>query len=152
MRKSRLSKLYILKIIFIRLVLILILNFLYIHFNFLIPEKFNHLSLIIMEIINYIAMIIVIILPLIEYFAYSYEISEEYIEINYGVIFRNYVYMPMEHLKYAVIIRDPIDYLLGLSRVNVYSPARKRTVKGLKYGRAKEICKIIRKKSLGKEK
>ncbi|MGL5615121.1 MAG: PH domain-containing protein [Sarcina sp.] len=152
MRKSRLSKLYIIKIIFIRLIFVLLLNFIYISLNFLIPENLNQILLIIMKIIDYIAIIVIFILPLIEYFAYRYEITEEYIEINYGVIFRNYVYMPMEHLKYAVIIRDPLDYLLGISRVNVYSPAKKRTVKGLKYNRAKEICQLIRKKSLENEK
>lgn len=152
MRAGKLSKLYILKIIILRLVCIELVNFSYLYFNHLIPKKLTIIALRSIEALNIVAIFIVFLLPIIEYFAYRYEITDDYIEINYGIIFRNYVYIPMENIKYAIITRDPIDYLLGLSKINIYTPARKRAIRCLTYKKAKEVCRAIRIKSMVVEK
>lgn len=148
MRKYKLSKLYILKIIIVRFFSLQIINILYGTFNQLIPHRFSMIAFRAVEVMNFLGLVIIFIFPIIEYFAYNYEITEEYIQINYGVFFRNHIYIPMEHVKYAIIIRDPIDYFLGLSRINIYTPARKRSIRCLNYSMAKDVCKAIRLKSM----
>lgn len=152
MRKYRLSKLYILKIIILRFFSLQIINILYVSFNHFIPYRFSFIILLALKIINIFGAFIIFVLPIVEYFAYNYEISEEYIEINYGVIFRNHVYIPMKNIKYAIITRDPIDYCLGLSKINIYTPARRRAIRCLSYSMAKDVCKTIRLKSMVNEK
>ena len=87
MRKYKLSKLYILKIIIVRFFSLQIINILYGTFNHLIPQKFSMLAFRAVEAMNFLGLVIIFIFPIVEYFAYNYEITEEYIQINYGVFF-----------------------------------------------------------------
>ncbi|MGL5576049.1 MAG: PH domain-containing protein [Sarcina sp.] len=132
MKGHRLDKRYILKIMLNRLIVTIILNIVYFVGKTKLPnEKFEIYIATALYIINIIATFVIVIMPFIEFWAYKYFISSDAIEIRYGVIFRKSVYIPRENIKYIIAVKDPIDRLLMISSLKIYTTAGHRIIKAL---------------------
>ncbi|HAT4313084.1 TPA: PH domain-containing protein [Clostridium perfringens] len=132
--KYKLSKLFIIKSIILRF-LIFSLLYLVLMFGFYrlkIFSSFNQLS----EVINnnlwilhssiiVIFIISVIICPIIKYFKWSYFIFSDFIEIRYGVLFKRYICIKRDNIKYINICENPIDMILRIKSINIYTAGGK---------------------------
>ncbi|GAA0066412.1 PH domain-containing protein [Clostridium perfringens] len=132
--KYKLSKLFIIKSIILRF-LIFSLLYLVLMFGFYklkIFSSFNQLN----EVINnnlwilhssiiVIFIISVIICPIIKYFKWSYFIFSDFIEIRYGVLFKRYICIKRDNIKYINICENPIDMILRIKSINIYTAGGK---------------------------
>ena len=132
--KYKLSKLFIIKSIILRF-LIFSLLYLVLMFGFYklkIFSSFNQLN----EVINnnlwilhssiiVIFIISVIICPIIKYFKWSYFIFSDFIEIRYGVLFKRYICIKRDNIKYINICENPIDTILRIKSINIYTAGGK---------------------------
>ena len=132
--KYKLSKLFIVKSIILRF-LIFSLLYLVLMFGFYklkIFSSFNQLN----EVINnnlwilhssiiVIFIISVIICPIIKYFKWSYFIFSDFIEIRYGVLFKRYICIKRDNIKYINICENPIDMILRIKSINIYTAGGK---------------------------
>ncbi|HAT4338127.1 PH domain-containing protein [Clostridium perfringens] len=132
--KYKLSKLFIIKSIILRF-LIFSLLYLVLMFGFYrlkIFSSFNQLN----EVINnnlwilhssiiVIFIISVIICPTIKYFKWSYFIFSDFIEIRYGVLFKRYICIKRDNIKYINICENPIDMILRIKSINIYTAGGK---------------------------
>ncbi|EGT3600027.1 PH domain-containing protein [Clostridium perfringens] len=132
--KYKLSKLFIIKSIILRF-LIFSLLYLVLMFRFYklkIFSSFNQLN----EVINnnlwilhssiiVIFIISVIICPIIKYFKWSYFIFSDFIEIRYGVLFKRYICIKRDNIKYINICENPIDMILRIKSINIYTAGGK---------------------------
>ncbi len=132
--KYKISKLFIIKSIILRF-LIFSLLYLVLMFGFYklkIFSSFNQLN----EVINnnlwilhssiiVIFIISVIICPIIKYFKWSYFIFSDFIEIRYGVLFKRYICIKRDNIKYINICENPIDMILRIKSINIYTAGGK---------------------------
>ncbi|MBO3372791.1 PH domain-containing protein [Clostridium perfringens] len=135
--KYKLSKLFIIKSIILRF-LIFSLLYLVLMFGFYklkIFSSFNQLN----EVINnnlwilhssiiVIFIISVIICPIIKYFKWSYFIFSDFIEIRYGVLFKRYICIKRNNIKYINVCENPIDMILKIKSINIYTAGGKVSI------------------------
>ena len=135
--KYKLSKLFIIKSIILRF-LIFSLLYLVLMFGFYklkIFSSFNQLN----EVINnnlwilhssiiVIFIISVIICPIIKYFKWSYFIFSDFIEIRYGVLFKRYICIKRNNIKYINVCENPIDMILRIKSINIYTAGGKVSI------------------------
>lgn len=135
--KYKLSKLFIIKSIILRF-LIFSLLYLVLMFGFYklkIFSSFNQLN----EVINnnlwilhssiiVIFIISVLICPIIKYFTWSYFIFNDFIEIRYGVLFKRYICIKRNNIKYINVCENPIDMILRIKSINIYTAGGKVSI------------------------
>ena len=144
MKEYRLNKRFILKMIITRLAFIVILNICYITFKHKAINIYSYYLIILMCLVNIVGFYISIISPFIEYLLFKYYISDNEIQIKYGAIFRKSVYLPIQNIKYIIIKKDPLDYLLRINKVKLYTTAGHRVIKSLDNEKAKELWNIMK--------
>ncbi|WP_297518405.1 PH domain-containing protein [uncultured Clostridium sp.] len=144
MKEYRLNKRYILKIMVSRLIIISILNISYRLFKEYLPEKFIIYVAILVYSINVIGVIISIAMPFIEFLAYKYFIDDDAIEIRYGILFRKSVYIPRENIKYIISVKDPLDRILRISSLKIYTTAGHSVIKALGNEKMSELWNIMK--------
>ncbi|MGL4763335.1 MAG: PH domain-containing protein [Sarcina sp.] len=131
MKGYRLNKRYILKIMISRLIIIATLNIVYGVMRDKLPLKLDFYLIILLYAINVIGTISIVIMPFVEFLAYKYFVYDEAIEIRYGVLFRKSVYIPRENIKYIISVKDPLDRILRISSLKLYTTAGHRVIKAL---------------------
>ena len=131
MKGYRLNKRYILKIMISRLIIIATLNIVYGVMRDKLPLKLDFYLIILLYAINVIGTISIVIMPFVEFLAYKYFVYYEAIEIRYGVLFRKSVYIPRENIKYIISVKDPLDRILRISSLKLYTTAGHRVIKAL---------------------
>ena len=132
--KYKLSKLFIIKSIILRF-LIFSLLYLVLMFGFYklkIFSSFNQLNRVMNNtlwisqvLITVIFLISVLICPIIKYFTWSYFIFSDFIEIRYGVLFKRYICIKRDNIKYINICENPIDMILRIKSINIYTAGGK---------------------------
>lgn len=132
--KYKLSKLFIIKSIILRFLIFLLLYLilrlgLYKLKNF---SSFNQLNGVINNnlrifqlLIAMIFIISVLIWPIIKYLTWSYFIFSDFIEIRYGVLFKRYICIKSDNIKYINICENPIDMILRIKSINIYTAGGK---------------------------
>lgn len=144
MQGYKLSKKYILKMMIFRVIILLAIDISYALCEDKIPIKLEEYILIALYGINILGAIISLIMPFIEYLAYKYYIYEDFVEIKRGIIFRRAVYIPIENIKYIIIVRDPLDNLLGLNNLKLYTTAGHRVIKAVDDQKSKVLWNIMK--------
>lgn len=144
MKGYRLDKRYILKIIISRLIVIAAVNSAYFIGRTKLPnKKIEFYILILLYIINTIGSFVIAIMPFIEFWAYKYFISNEAIEIRSGVLFRKSIYIPRENIKYIIAVKDPLDRILMISSLKIYTTAGHSVIKALGNEKMSELWRIM---------
>lgn len=135
--KYKLSKLFIIKsiifrfLIFSLLYLVLRLGF----YRFQSLSSFNQLNRVMNNtlwisqvLITVIFLISVLICPIIKYFTWSYFIFSDFIEIRYGLLFKRYICIKRENIKYINVCENPIDMILRIKSINIYTAGGKVSI------------------------
>lgn len=135
--KYKLSKLFIIKsiifrfLIFSLLYLVLKLGF----YRLQSLSSFNQLNRVMNNtlwisqvLITVIFLISVLICPIIKYFTWSYFIFSDFIEIRYGLLFKRYICIKRENIKYINVCENPIDMILRIKSINIYTAGGKVSI------------------------
>ena len=135
--KYKLSKLFIIKsiifrfLIFSLLYLVLRLGF----YRLQCLSSFNQLNRVMNNtlwisqvLITVIFLISVLICPIIKYFTWSYFIFSDFIEIRYGLLFKRYICIKRENIKYINMCENPIDMILRIKSINIYTAGGKVSI------------------------
>ena len=135
--KYKLSKLFIIKsiifrfLIFSLLYLVLKLGF----YRLQSLNSFNQLNRVMNNtlwisqvLITVIFVISVLICPIIKYFTWSYFIFSDFIEIRYGLLFKRYICIKRENIKYINVCENPIDMILRIKSINIYTAGGKVSI------------------------
>lgn len=154
--KYRLSKLFIIRIIIFRslafLGLYLILSF---GINILESvEFFNSLNITINNILYILQLAIIslfiilgLISPILEYFTWSYFIFKDFIEIKYGLLFKRYICIKIDKIKYINIWENPIDIILGIKSISIYTAGGKVNIPAINEEKIKVFQSIVKESS-----
>lgn len=142
--KYKLSKLFIIRAIIFRTLL-----FLCMYFVLQIGIKeFHGITSIILYISQLIVSILYIILgligPILEFFSWSYFIFDGLIEIRYGVLFKRYICIKIDKIKYINICEDPISILLRIKDINIYTAGGRVRIPAIKKSQAKMFHNIVK--------
>lgn len=154
--KYRLSKLFILRTIIFRSLIFLCLYLILIHGvnileNFEFFNDFNaiiHNSLYILQlaIIN-LFIILGLISPVLEYFTWSYFIFKDLIEIRYGLLFKRYICIKIDKIKYINICENPVDIILRIKSISIYTAGGKVNIPAIKEEKIKIFQSIVKESS-----
>ncbi|HAT4245102.1 PH domain-containing protein [Clostridium perfringens] len=135
--KYKLSKLFIIKSIIFRF-LIFSLLYLVLRLGFYRLQSlssFNQLNRVMNNtlwisqvLITVIFLISVLICPIIKYFTWSYFIFSDFIEIRYGLLFKRYICIKRENIKYINVCENPIDMILRIKSINIYTAGGKVSI------------------------
>ncbi|WP_368236146.1 PH domain-containing protein [Clostridium perfringens] len=135
--KYKLSKLFIIKSIIFRF-LIFSLLYLALRLGFYRLQSlssFNQLNRVMNNtlwisqvLITVIFLISVLICPIIKYFTWSYFIFSDFIEIRYGLLFKRYICIKRENIKYINVCENPIDMILRIKSINIYTAGGKVSI------------------------
>ena len=135
--KYKLSKLFIVKSIIFRF-LIFSLLYLVLRLGFYRLQSlssFNQLNRVMNNtlwisqvLIIVIFLISVLICPIIKYFTWSYFIFSDFIEIRYGLLFKRYICIKRENIKYINMCENPIDMILRIKSINIYTAGGKVSI------------------------
>ncbi|MDK0863152.1 PH domain-containing protein [Clostridium perfringens] len=135
--KYKLSKLFIIKSIIFRF-LIFSLLYLVLRLGFYRLQSlssFNQLNRVMNNtlwisqvLIIVIFLISVLICPIIKYFTWSYFIFSDFIEIRYGLLFKRYICIKRENIKYINMCENPIDMILRIKSINIYTAGGKVSI------------------------
>ncbi|MCX0370768.1 PH domain-containing protein [Clostridium perfringens] len=135
--KYKLSKLFIIKSIIFRF-LIFSLLYLVLRLGFYRLQSlssFNQLNRVMNNtlwisqvLIIVIFLISVLICPIIKYFTWSYFIFSDFIEIRYGLLFKRYICIKRENIKYINVCENPIDMILRIKSINIYTAGGKVSI------------------------
>lgn len=135
--KYKLSKLFIVKSIILRF-LIFSLLYLVLRLGFYRLQSlssFNQLNRVMNNtlwisqvLIIVIFLISVLICPIIKYFTWSYFIFSDFIEIRYGLLFKRYICIKRENIKYINVCENPIDMILRIKSINIYTAGGKVSI------------------------
>ncbi|HFE9682234.1 TPA: PH domain-containing protein [Clostridium perfringens] len=135
--KYKLSKLFIIKSIIFRF-LIFSLLYLVLRLGFYRLQSlssFNQLNRVMNNtlwisqvLIIVIFLIPVLICPIIKYFTWSYFIFSDFIEIRYGLLFKRYICIKRENIKYINMCENPIDMILRIKSINIYTAGGKVSI------------------------
>lgn len=135
--KYKLSKLFIIKSIILRF-LIFSLLYLVLRLGFYRLQSlssFNQLNRVMNNtlwisqvLIIVIFLISVLICPIIKYFTWSYFIFSDFIEIRYGLLFKRYICIKRENIKYINVCENPIDMILRIKSINIYTAGGKVSI------------------------
>ena len=148
MKAYKLNKRYIIKMILSRFITLAIIDIFYIIYAHKIADKYMILASSIIYIINVIGIMSIVIMPFIEYLSYKYLIGENAIEIKCGVIFRKNIYISRENIKYVIAQKDPLDHLLRISSLKLYTTAGHRTIKSLDDKKLGDLWVIMKEEEL----
>lgn len=139
--KYKLSRLFIIRefiwrtLIFIGLYFLLDYFFRRYNLYFLEPVR-------ILLIIVYI--VLVVILPIIECWFWSYFIFDDLIEIKYGVLYKRYICIKIDKIKYINICEGPISTLLRLKSINIYTAGGRVVIPALNIEKANMFYNIVK--------
>lgn len=135
--KYKLSKLFIIKSIIFRF-LIFSLLYLVLRLGFYRLQSlssFNQLNRVMNNtlwisqvLITVIFLISVLIGPIIKYFTWFYFIFSDFIEIRYGLLFKRYICIKRENIKYINVCENPIDMILRIKSINIYTAGGKVSI------------------------
>lgn len=135
--KYKLSKLFIAKSIILRFLIfsLLYLGLMFGFYRLQTFSSFNQLNEVINNnlwilqlLITVIFIISVLICPIIKYFTWSYFIFNDFIEIRYGVLFKRYVCIKRDNIKYINVCENPIDMILRIKSINIYTAGGKVSI------------------------
>lgn len=140
-KRYNLSKLVIVKWMIIKaIILFIFLLVTHLGYNCVYSYSFNYS---IERIGGIICLIVSLIVSLIEYYLWSYSISERFIELNYGVIYRKSICIPIDRIKYIDLVQGPISMILKIKSVKIYTAGGKVTIPGINYIMASFILSLI---------
>lgn len=142
--KYKLSKLFIVRAVIFRTLLFICMYFI---LQIGIKE-IQGITGIILYSVQLVVSILYVILglvgPIIEFFSWSYFIFDDFIEIRYGVLFKRYICIKIDKIKYINIFEDPISMLLRINSVNIYTAGGKVGIPSLRESQAKMFYDIVK--------
>lgn len=143
MKKYQLSKTAILKWIFLRNLIFIILYIVFFDiFNIhkiLYIKNFN-----ILYFYSVIYIIFTFLYPIIKYLNWSYYINENFIELKYGIILKKIVFIPIDRIKYIDLIQGPVSKVLSIKTIRIYTARGKLTIPCINYKECTRIWNLVR--------
>lgn len=143
MKKYQLSKTAILKWIFLRNLIFLIL-YVVLFDIFNIHKTLNIRSFNILYFYSVFYVLFVFLYPIIKYLTWSYYINENFIELKYGIFLKKTVYIPVDRIKYIDLIQDPISKILRIKTIRIYTARGKLTIPCINYKECTKIWNLVR--------
>ncbi|MGL5765921.1 MAG: PH domain-containing protein [Sarcina sp.] len=143
MKAYRLSKKYILKMMIERGIILLAVDGILLGINIILGTKFQGIFTFLMYFFSISIGIITFITPVIEFLAYKYIIYDESIELIYGVLFRKTIYIPRGNIKYLIAQKGPIDNILRIRSLKLYTTAGSVKIRALNNDKIKILWRIM---------
>lgn len=143
--KYKLSKLSILKAIIWRSLIFVALQVLFIFF----VEKYGLYKGvdIIESLIWGVYVFLGIISPILEYTFWSYFIFDDIIEIKYGILYKRFICIKIDKIKYINICEGPVETLLKLKSLHIYTAGGRVVIPSISIDQAIIFYNMVKRKS-----
>lgn len=143
--KYKISRLAIIRNIIWRTLIFLILN---VVLNFCVKKYGLYEILQIGEIfLISIYLLLGIIGPILEFFFWSYFLFDDTIEIKYGVFYKRFICIKIDKIKYINLCEDPIQMLLNLRSVHIYTAGGRIIIPSVSKKQAIRFYNMVKRKS-----
>ncbi len=104
-------------------------------------------GLIIIVILDVLCVIYAFVMPFLQYKRYKYEIKDDEIYLEYGVIFKRTIILPLIQLQDVGYNEGPIRMLLGLATLQVSTAGADLKIEGLNKQTAVEMVDALNQKA-----
>lgn len=90
-----------------------------------------------------VLLLLLIVFPFIKYHFYSYGFNEKHVVINYGVIFKHRITIPVCQIQDLHIVEGPLMMLFGLSGIIFSTAGSNFTLPAIEKANAKQMVSAI---------
>lgn len=87
-----------------------------------------------------VALIYIIAAPPVYYARYRYQITEDKVDVRYGILVIRHILVPIERVHQVEVSRGPIDTILGLGDVTITTAGGEATINYLEIEEAEKIA------------
>lgn len=87
-----------------------------------------------------IALLYMVIAPPIYYARYRYQITEDKVDVRYGVLVIRHILVPIERVHQVEVSRGPINSMLGLGDVTITTAGGDATIEYLEIEEAEKVA------------
>lgn len=87
-----------------------------------------------------IILIYVVIAPRVYYSRYRYMITDDKVDVRYGIVILRHIMVPIERVHQVEVSRGPINNMLGLGRVNITTAGGVATISYLEIDEAEKVA------------
>lgn len=115
----------------------------YISLGFVVPTEAKLVVLLSIGFPVFLVVGLLIIWPFLKYNNYSYGFDDKRIYLNYGVIFKHKILIPIRQIQDLHLYNGPIMSMLDLSGVIISTAGSNFTVAGLLKNNAEEMIKEL---------
>lgn len=81
--------------------------------------------------------------PPVYYARYRYRITEDRVDVRYGVIVIRHILVPIERVHQVEVSRGPINSMLGLADVTVTTAGGEATINYLEIDEAEKVAELL---------
>lgn len=109
-------------------------------------EAFKYILLSIAILLTVLTIPYHLIIPFFTYKLYSYEIKDEEIIVNKGVLFRKSTIIPIKRIQHLEKVEGPIQLLLKQASIQIFTAGSLEVIMGLSTFEADKVLNEINKK------
>lgn len=88
-------------------------------------------------------LIYMVVAPLIYYARYRYRLTEDRVDIRYGILVLRHIMVPIERVHQVEVSRGPINNMLGLGQVNITTAGGTASLSYLEIEKAESIAERL---------
>lgn len=85
-------------------------------------------------------LIYMLVAPPIYYARYSYKLTEDRVDVRYGILVLRHIMVPIERIHQVEVSRGPINNMLGLGQVNITTAGGTASLSYLEIAKAESIA------------
>ena len=82
----------------------------------------------------------VLVAPRVYYARYRYMITDDKVDVRYGIVVLRHILVPIERVHQVEVSRGPINNMLGLGRVNITTAGGVATISYLELDEAEKVA------------
>lgn len=90
-----------------------------------------------------IALIYIVAAPPVYYMRYRYQITEDRVDVRYGILVIRHILVPIERVHQVEVSRGPINTLLGLADVTITTAGGVATINYLEIAEAEKVAVLL---------
>jgi hypothetical protein len=87
-----------------------------------------------------IALVYMVAAPPVYYARYRYQITEDKVDVRYGILVIRHILVPIERVHQVEVTRGPIDNMLGLGDVTITTAGGDATINYLEIEEAEKVA------------
>lgn len=90
-----------------------------------------------------VALIYIVAAPPVYYARYRYQITEDKVDVRYGILVIRHILVPIERVHQVEVSRGPIDTMLGLGDVTITTAGGDATINYLEIEEAEKVADLL---------